>query len=139
MSVLVDVNILVAAHRLDHPAHERCRACLDGPYHDGFALSAHVWNGFIRLVTHGQVFAKPTPLEIALAAVEGWRRRPRYEVLGDTAASFEAFARLCRQQRASGNAVYDLHLAALAIAHDRPLLSSDRGFGNIAGLRWLQP
>ena len=139
MSALVDVNVLVAAHRLDHPAHARCLACLDGAYRDGFALTAHAWNGFIRLVTHAQVFAKPTPLDVALAAVDGWRRRPRSEVLVDTAASWQTFTRLCRQHRASGNAVYDLHLAALALAHDRPLLSSDTGFGAIAGLRYLQP
>jgi predicted nucleic acid-binding protein len=60
-------------------------------------------------------------------------------VLSDSAASWEAFSRLCRQQRASGNAVYDLHLAALAIADDRLLISSDAGFGAIPGLRWQQP
>jgi toxin-antitoxin system PIN domain toxin len=139
MSALIDVNVLVAAHRPDHPAHQRCRDCLDGPCRDGFALTAHVWNGFIRLVTHDQVFAKPTPMDVALAAVDTWRRRPRSEVLSDSAASWEAFSRLCRQQRASGNAVYDLHLAALAIADDRLLISSDAGFGAIPGLRWQQP
>lgn len=139
MTALVDVNVLVAAHRCDHPAHAVCKASLDGAFRDGFALTAHVWNGFIRLVTHAQVFSNPTPLDIALATIEGWRRRPRSEILHDTAASWDIFARLCRQQRAVGNAVYDLHLAALAISHGRALLSSDTGFGSVAGLRWVQP
>lgn len=137
MSALIDVNVLVAAHRADHPGHERALAALDGPYRDGFALCAHTWNGFLRLVTHAQVFTRPTPLALALAAIEGWRSRPRCEVLVDTAASWRTFAGLCRQHAATGNQVYDLHLAALAIAHDRALLSSDQGFSRIAGLRWL--
>ena len=139
MSILVDVNVLVAAHRADHPLHAQALGSLDGMGRDGIALCAHTWNGFLRLVTHPQVFANPTPLPVALAAVAAWRDRPRSEVLTDTPTSWDVFARLCRQHQATGNAMYDLHLAALAIAHDCALLSHDQGFSRIAGLRWLKP
>jgi len=139
VTALIDVNVLVAAHRRDHAQHPRARDLLDGRYRDGFALCAHTINGFLRLATHPSVFAKPTPVAVALATVESWRRRPRSEVLGDTDASWSAFARLCSAANATGNAVYDLHLAALALAHDRCLLSADAGFGHIAGLRWERP
>ncbi|HAT11894.1 MAG TPA: VapC toxin family PIN domain ribonuclease [Planctomycetes bacterium] len=134
--MLVDVNVLVAAHRADHPGHAAALACLDGPARRGFALCAHTWNGFLRLVTHPGVFATPTPMPIALSALVAWRTRPDSEVLADTDAAWQIFERLCREQSARGNAVYDLHLAALAIAHDRVLLSTDNGFARIAGLRW---
>ncbi|MEK7413736.1 MAG: TA system VapC family ribonuclease toxin [Planctomycetota bacterium] len=139
MSVLLDVNVLVAAHRVDHPAHTRCLALVDGPLRNGFALCPHVWNGFLRLVTHASVFKRPSPIDVALAAISGWRDRPHSEVLPETAATWDAFTRLCRQQQAQGNAVYDLHLAALAIAHDRTLVSSDQGFSHIIGLSWNAP
>lgn len=139
MSLLVDVNVLVAAHRADHPQHARALATLDGIGRDGFALCAHTWNGFLRLVTHPKVFPDPTPLPTALAAVAAWRDRPRSAVLADTPTSWEAFARLCRQHQATGNALYDLHLAALAIAYDCALLSSDQGFARVSGLRWIDP
>lgn len=135
--MLVDVNVLVAAHRADHPRHHAALATLDGPCRDGFAWCAHTWNGFLRLVTHPQIFRDPTPLATALATIDTWRRRPRSECLADTAASWDVFARLCRQHQASGNAFYDLHLAALAIAHGYPLLSSDQGFARLAELRWI--
>jgi hypothetical protein len=139
MSMLVDVNVLVAAHRADHPRHRGALATLDGAGREGFAMCAHTWNGFLRLVTHPQVFADPTPLPTALAAVAAWRGRPRSETLTDTPASWETFTRLCRQHQAGGNAMYDLHLAALAIAHGCALLSGDQGFARIHGLRWIDP
>jgi len=62
-----DVNILVAASRLDHPHHEPARAWLE----DALAKSAEghslavlpmVASGFLRLVTHPRVFVEPTVL-----------------------------------------------------------------------------
>lgn len=139
MSLLLDVNVLVAAHRADHPAHARALALVDGEAAAGFAWCPHVRNGFLRLVTHAQVFADPTPLAVALAAVDGWQRRPLTLELGDTSAAWQLFSRLCLQHQARGNAVDDLHLAALAMAHGATLVSSDQGFARIAGLRWRTP
>jgi len=61
------------------------------------------------------------------------RHWDKSEVLVDTPASWAAFTQLFRQHQANGNAVYDLHLAALAIAHGCSLLSSDQGFARVAG------
>ncbi|MBN8526507.1 MAG: PIN domain-containing protein [Planctomycetes bacterium] len=136
MNLLLDVNVLVAAHRADHPAHARALALVDGEAGGGFAWCPHVRNGFLRLVTHAQVFADPTPLAVAMATLAGWRRRPATVELGETDGTWDIFSRLCHQHQARGNAVYDLHLAALAIGHGATLISSDQGFARIAGLRW---
>jgi toxin-antitoxin system PIN domain toxin len=135
VTALVDVNILVAAHRADHPHHGRCRELLDGPLRRGFAWCAHTRHGFLRLVTHPSVFAPPTPMPVALAAWDAWTGRPAAERLPDTSRSDTRFAELCRDLGAAGNAVYDLHLAALALVHDRELASLDAGFARIPGLR----
>jgi uncharacterized protein len=139
MYILPDVNILVAAHRLDHPAHQATMAALDDEGHRGFALCPHLWNGFIRLVTHPSIFTPPTPLAVALDTVREWRQRPTTRILADTPASWDLFEKLCRLHRAQGNAVYDLHLAALAMSHRCVLVSSDQGFARIDGLRWKTP
>ncbi len=137
--MLLDVNILVAAHREDHALHELALAVVDGPCADGMALCAHTWNGFLRLVTHAALWRTPTPTAVALEAVSRWRSRPNTRVLGDTRASWEHFDRLCRQHGARGNGFYDLHLASLAMGHDQVLVSDDRGFDRITGLRWRPP
>ncbi len=139
MMMLPDVNVLIAAHRQDHPSHAAAKAVLDQLGARGFAVCAHAWNGFIRLATHPGIFTPPTPLSIALDTVREWRGRPDARVLHDTSASWDAYERLCRTHAANGNAVYDLHLAALAIAHRCVLVSSDLGFGRIAGLKWKTP
>jgi uncharacterized protein len=136
---LLDVNILVAAHRRDHADHERCLALVDGEVRRGFATCAHLRNGFLRLVTHVSVFRDPTPMAVALVTWQTWMERPASEWLPETPVTDALFADLCRQHQATGNAVYDLHLASLALAHDRALISSDIGFGRIAGLRWRTP
>ncbi len=133
---LLDVNILVAAHRADHPWHTQCRQVLDGELRAGFASCAHIRNGFLRLVTHPTGFSPPTPMAIAVQAWAAWQQRPQYILLADTAATWQCFADLCQRYSAAGNAVYDLHLASLALTHDRVLMSSDVGFARIAGLRW---
>jgi toxin-antitoxin system PIN domain toxin len=107
---------------------------VDGPAGDGFALCPHTWNGFLRLVTHPTIFATPSPMAVALTAVERWRNRPRSTVLSDTPATWRTFTTLCHDHQAQANAVDDLHLAALAIAHRLALVSSDQGFGRISGL-----
>ncbi len=139
MILLLDVNILVAAHRGDHPHHARALAVIDGPAREGFAGCAHVWNGFLRLVTHPTIFTEPTPLELALATVTAWRHRPAFRNLHDTPQSWDRFTALCRTQHTRGNGVYDLHLAALAMANGAILVSSDVGFARLDGLAWRAP
>jgi toxin-antitoxin system PIN domain toxin len=137
--MLLDVNILVAAHRPDHAAHGVALGVVDGYCADGFDLCAHTCNGFLRLVTHSSLWRKSTPIEVALDTLSRWRARPSARVLIESKATWEHFDRLCRQLGARGNGVYDLHLASLAIAHDRVLISDDRGFDRIRGLRWRPP
>ena len=136
MMLFPDVNVLVAAHRSDHPGHAAALALLDGAGGSGFALCAHTWNGFLRLVTHPTVFKRPTRMAIALATVAEWRQRPDSRVLQDTPRSWQVFDKLCVDLGAEANGVYDLHLAALAISHRCRLVSSDQDFARVPGLEW---
>ncbi|MSQ03699.1 MAG: PIN domain-containing protein [Myxococcales bacterium] len=137
---LLDVNVLVHAHRVEHADHERCRLALDepGPALE-IGLTMPVVNGFLRLVTHPGVFARPTPMSLGLQVVEEWAARPSVRWISPGDGHFFVFRELCLRYGASGNAVYDLHLAALAIEHGAVLWSLDSGFARVRELDWRNP
>ncbi len=137
---LVDVNVLVHAHRVEHADHEACRLAIDepGPAQE-IGLTMPVVNGFLRLVTHPGVFTRPTPMSLALQVVEEWAARASVRWIAPGERHFTGFRELCLRYGAAGNAVYDLHLAALAIEHGAVLWSLDGGFARIRELDWRNP
>ena len=74
-----DVNVLVYAHRADEAVHVPYRrwleALVDGA--EPFALSVLVAVGFVRIVTNPRIYRSPTPLPVALAAVDALAAHPR--------------------------------------------------------------
>lgn len=60
--ILPDVNVLVYAHRLDSPDHDRYRNWLEGVLNgdEPFGIAELVLSGFLRIVTHPRVFRAPT-------------------------------------------------------------------------------
>lgn len=74
----VDVNVLVYAHRLESPDHDRYATWLDEARagDEPLGLSDMVLSGFLRVVTHPRVFKEPTPLASALEFVDALRAAP---------------------------------------------------------------
>ncbi|MBI5610240.1 MAG: hypothetical protein HY902_15290 [Deltaproteobacteria bacterium] len=75
----------------------------------------------------------------ALQTVAEWAGRPTMRWVAPGERHFGLYSDLCRRYQAAGGALYDLHLAALAIEHDAELLSLDRGLARIVELRWRSP
>lgn len=69
--ILMDVNILVYAHREDTTDHPAYRDWVEETINSGgaYGVSELVLSGFLRVVTHPKVFERPTPLELALGRV----------------------------------------------------------------------
>ncbi|MGH8651372.1 MAG: VapC toxin family PIN domain ribonuclease, partial [Gammaproteobacteria bacterium] len=69
--ILMDVNILVYAHREDTADHPVYRDWVEKEINGGgaYGVSELVLSGFIRVVTHPKVFERPTPLDVALDVV----------------------------------------------------------------------
>jgi len=136
-----DVNILVYAHRPEAPRHEEYRAWIERARTDDepFGLIDIVLSGFLRVVTNPRAFKEPTPLPVALEFLEGLRVGPASLRVTPGARHLTIFERLCRATEATGNAVPDAFLAAVAIEQGATWFSADRGFARYAGLRWRHP
>lgn len=138
---LLDVNILVQAHREDADRHAETKAWLDRELAGlpGIAVSELVLSGFLRVVTHPKIFNPPTPLELALDFVEDFRNRDQVHILSPGDRHWGLFVDLCEKAEARGNLVPDAYHAALAVETGSEWISMDRGFSRYPGLNWRHP
>jgi toxin-antitoxin system PIN domain toxin len=138
---LADVNVLVAAFREGHPHHLASAAWLqtrlgsDAP----FGLCERVLEGFLRVVTHPQIFDAPDSIESAIEYVEDLTDRENCVIITPGARQWSIFLRLAADAGATGNAVSDSWLAALAIESGSEWITWDKGFARYPGLRWSTP
>jgi toxin-antitoxin system PIN domain toxin len=139
--VLIDVNVLVYAHRKDAPNHHSYRRWLERCiYSDqAYGMADLVLAGFLRIVTHPRVFTTPSPLESALSFAGDIRNQPNRVPVAPGARHWEIFLRLCRATKANGNLIPDAYLAALAIESGSEWITTDRDYSRFPGLRWRHP
>ncbi|MEO5753187.1 MAG: type II toxin-antitoxin system VapC family toxin [Chthoniobacterales bacterium] len=139
--ILLDVNILVQAHREDADQHlavkEWLQSALEAPA--GIGVSELTLSGCLRIVTHPRIFKKPTPLPQALDFLEDFRDREQVHLLSPGATHWKIFLNLCLRGDARGNLVPDAFHAALAIETGCEWLTLDRGFARFPGLKWRHP
>jgi toxin-antitoxin system PIN domain toxin len=139
--LLVDVNVLVYAHRADAPDHAAYKAWLEAMIDSEpkFGMSDLVLSGFLRIVTSPRIFISPTPLAIALAYASALRDAPSCVSIAPGPRHWEIFADLCQRAGAKGNLVPDAYLAALAIESGSEWITTDRDFSRFPKLRWRHP
>jgi len=134
-----DVNVLIYAHRADDPAHGFYRRWLEqlaaGP--EPFALSLDIATAFVRIVTHANFPAGPTPLPQALAVIDALRQTPGCRLLAAGDRHWDLFRQRCEVTRATGKRVGDARHAALAVEHGCTWVTRDTDFNGFvpAGLR----
>lgn len=135
-----DVNLLVYAHREDEAVHESARRWVDGLVNgsEPFALSMLVAAGFVRIATNSRIYAEPTPISVAIAAIDTMLARPNCRLCGPGPQHWQLLSRLSRDAGASGKLVADAQHAAIAIEHGCTWVTRDRDFGRFEalGLRW---
>jgi len=138
---LIDVNVLVYAHREETERHaDFHRWLVDLLESDrAYAISELVLSGFLRVVTHPRIFDPPTPLERALAFVEQIRGLPHCVRVDPGPRHWEIFVKLFRDARAKGNLIPDAYHAALAIESGSEWITTDRDYARFPGLRWRHP
>lgn len=138
---LIDVNILVAAHREDTDSHSVIRPWLESQLAGatGLAVSDLVFSGFLRIVTHPKIFKIPTPMDQALEFVSDLRSRASVTIVKPGAGHWDIFVGLCTSADARGNLISDAYHAALAIEYGIEWITLDKGFSRYLGLRWSCP
>jgi uncharacterized protein len=75
---LIDVNVLVHAFREDAEQHDQYAAWLDALMRgdEPFGIADLVLSGFVRIVTHAQIFDPPSEVDKALKFTEEVRGCP---------------------------------------------------------------
>jgi toxin-antitoxin system PIN domain toxin len=138
---LLDVNVLIYAHREDVPNHDAYVTWLEQMVTaaEPFALSEIVLAGFVRIVTNPRAFRAPTPLNLALDFLEQLTGRSNCRLIRPGPRSFALFKQLLRITNASGPFVADVYHAALCLEHGCEWMTTDADFARIPGLRWRHP
>ena len=136
--LLIDTNILVYANRRNADRHEEYRAWLqgliDGP--QPYAVSDLAVTGVVRIVTNRRIYKEDAAtIEEALAFATAIRGQPHAIVLQPGPRFWPIFTDLCQRQRAHGNLVPDVVLAALAIEHGCEVVTADRDFAKFTDVR----
>lgn len=139
--LLPDVNVLVYAHREDAPHHAACLRWLEQVINgsEAFGMSDLVLSGFLRVVTHPKVFARPSPLAYALEFCAQLRQRPQCVGVMPGPRHWAIFNALCGDAGTKGNLVADAYLAAMAIESGCEWVTTDRDYSRFEGLRWRHP
>lgn len=140
--IAVDTNVLVAAHRSDHPFHEKAfgvvRALAEG--NDPWAIPWPCVHEFLAIATHPRIFAPPSPLAVALDQVDAWLESPTLVLLAERANHWLHLRGALETAAVQGPRVHDARVVALCYAHGvTELLSADRDFGRFPTLRVRNP
>ena len=139
--ILPDVNVLLAAHRDDHPHHAVVStwfgALTSG--NERFFVPGFLWAAFVRIATNRRIFNVPTPLDDAFAFMDAVRTQPNHLVVSMEPSHLAVFEDVCRTGDATGDLVNDAYLAAIAIDLGATLVSLDRDFARFESLTWHRP
>jgi len=136
--LLVDVNVLVYAHRADTHDHEHYRAWFEDVVNSeaAFGMSDLVLAAFVRVTTHPRIFDPPTEIDVAVDAIRG---RTNCVTIDAGPRHWDIFTRLCREAGVKGGLVSDAYFAALAIESGSEWITTDRDYARFPGLRWRHP
>lgn len=135
------MNVVLAAHRQDHPDHATARPWLNQllARREQFGVPWSVWWSFLRLSTNHRIFSIPTPADEAFRFVRAVRAQPGHLAVEPAGAHEQHLQKICASGEAAGDLVPDAVLAAIAFEHGGEVVSFDRDFARFPGLRWSSP
>lgn len=138
---LMDVNILVYAHREDVTNHLAYRKWLESVLNsdDFYGVSELVLSSFLRVVSHPKVFNLPTTLDDAIAFTQQIRTKSNAIRVIPKERHWSIFENLISSTQAKGNLIPDAYHAALAIESGCEWVTTDKGFKRFKGLKIKHP
>ncbi|MDQ3721831.1 MAG: PIN domain-containing protein [Actinomycetota bacterium] len=139
--LVLDVNVVIAAHRVDHTHHTMMsrwfRAVASGA--EAFSVPHVVWASFVRLVTNRHAFRTPTPRDRAFAFVDAVRAHHNHRSLEPGPRHLALLRLLCEESDATGDLVADAVIAAIALEHGCAVASLDRDFARFSSIDHIIP
>jgi len=140
--IALDTNLLVYAHREDSPWHEaaKTRVVELAEGNPSWAIPWPCLHEFLAIITHPRIFKTPTPVAVALDAVDALLAAPRLVLLSETEGYWTTLRRLVDAGRVAGPVVHDARIAALCLSHGVSVLwSADRDFSRFPDLAVRNP
>jgi len=135
--IAVDESVLIAAHRAEHPHHERAytRLCEIATGTAPWCLPVFCVAEFVRVVTHPRVFSPPSDLSVAADFLARLLSSPTVRLLAPGASYWGHLRRALMQADARGNLAYEAQIAAVCAEHGATrLVTADRDFARFASL-----
>ena len=138
---LLDVNVVLAAHRDDHPHHRPVRSWLETILTgvEPFAVPVMVWASFLRLATNRRIFEIPTPRADAFAFIDATCAQPLHVPVDPGPRHLGLVRRLCDEADAVGDLVPDAVVGAIAVEYSCELVTLDRDFARFPSVRHQRP
>ena len=142
MTIAVDTNILVHAHRSDSPFHQvasaRVRELATGA--STWAIPWPCLYEFFAVVTHPRIYQPPTPLANALDQIDAWLESPSVVLLTEDDGHWPTLRALLAASLTAGPRLHDARIASLCITHRiTTLWTADRDFSRYPQLRVTNP
>lgn len=134
---LLDVSVVLAAHRGDHPHHGPVRAWFDALLagDEPFTVPTVVWGSFLRLTTNHRIFGVPTSLADAFEFIDAVQAQPHHLSTTPGPRHLALLRALCHEAHAVADLVPDAVLAALAAEHSCQVATLDRDFARFPSVR----
>ncbi|ORV97524.1 type II toxin-antitoxin system VapC family toxin [Mycobacterium kyorinense] len=138
---LLDVNVVLAAHRGDHPDHQTVRPWFDQLLtgDEPFSVPNAVWASFLRLATNRRIFEVPSPRAEAFAFIEATSAQPHHLPTNPGPRHVALLREICDEADASGDLIPDAVLAAIAAEHHCHVVTLDRDFARFTSVRHIRP
>lgn len=139
--ILIDANLLLYAYNSSGADHDRARLWLENTLaeEEDIRIDLVTLLAFVRIATNPAVFARPMPVDEAIAAVEAWLALPNVSIAQPTSSHWSALRDVAQAGQARGPQVMDAHLATLAIQSGATLCTTDKGFARFDDLKRLNP
>lgn len=135
--LLLDVNVVLAAHRADHPQHAAVRGWFDILLREDepFTVPTVVWGSFLRLATNRRIFPVPTPRPAAFAFVDAVCAQPHHLLTSPGPRHLALLSKISAEGDAMGDLIPDAVLGALALEHGCEVATLDRDFARFPSVR----
>ncbi|HWH28951.1 MAG TPA: type II toxin-antitoxin system VapC family toxin [Mycobacteriales bacterium] len=135
--LLLDVNVVLAAARDDHPSFPLVRPWFDDLIagDEAFTVPTTVWHSFLRLVTNRRIFPVPTARRDALEFLSATCAQPHHLLISPGPRHLTVLERVCAEGDATGDLIPDAVIGALAVEHDCVVITLDRDFARFPSVR----